>query len=46
MYSLVSLAEQVHRYGETIGDIQHHNVFISEKGEIKVMSQYSLPAEV
>lgn len=46
MYGLVGLADELHKNGIVIGDVRPINVFITQKGEVKVMTVWSLPDEV
>lgn len=42
---MISLAEQAHRYSETLGDIRPQNILLTDKGEINVITKLSLPTE-
>ena len=43
LYVIIEAGEVMHGLKESIGDVRPENVFLSNKGEIKILAQVSLP---
>jgi DNA-binding helix-hairpin-helix protein with protein kinase domain len=44
-YSLVKIEAMLEGQGRWIGDVKPENILVNEDGYVKILSQYSYPAE-